>query len=127
MKIVNVTQYEAKNGKRFDTEKSCFEYDKFLELSDNIEMIRDEVNDFLSNPDNYADWVKYNSKVNHYCNSVRIEDDFDIVLEILYSKNSHYQLDEDFCIDQNKWYKFLDKYKKESYTRVSAPTYYWGK
>lgn len=126
MKIVNVTQYEAKNGRRFDTEENCFKYEKFLELSDNLELIRDEVNEFLSNSDNYADWVKH-SKVMHYCNSVRVDDDFDIALEILYSKNSCYQLDEDFCIDQNKWHKFLDKYKQDYYTRVSEPTYYWGK
>ena len=128
MKIVNCAQYEAKNGARFDDEKSCSEYEKFLDLSNNLELIRDEVNEFLSNSDNYDNWIKYsNSNINHYCNSVRVEDDFDVVLEILYSKSSHYQLDEDFCINQNKWYKFLDKYKREYYTEVSVPTYYWAK
>ena len=123
MKTVNSVQYEAANGVRFDTEQSCVEYEKFLELSDNLELIRDEVNEFLSNSDNYDDWAK---DVNHYCNSVRVDAEFDIVLEILYSKSSHYQLDEDFCINQTKWYKFLDKYKQDYYTRVSIPTFYWG-
>lgn len=124
MKMVNIMQYEAKNGMRFDTEKNCLEYEKFLELSDNLELIRYEVNEFLSNSYNYDDWAK---NVKHYCNSVRVDDSFDIVLEILYSKNSHYQLNEDFCVNQNKWYKFLDKYKHDYYTKVSAPSYYWGK
>lgn len=72
MKIVNITQYEAKDGVRFDTEKSCIKYEKFLELSDNLELIRDEVNAFLSDSDNYADWCKcnINSKNFHYCSNV---------------------------------------------------------
>lgn len=128
MKIVNVTQYEANDGRRFDTEKSCFEYEKFLELSTKLDMMKNEINEFLSNKNNYDDCIKddIDFKDFHYCSNIWVGIQ-NMSLEILVNKNSSYQLDENFCIDQNKWDKFLDKYKKEYYTCVSEPTYYWGK
>ena len=128
MKTVNITQYEAKNGVRFNDKNSCIKYEKFLELSDNLELIRDDVNQFLSDPDNYADWRRsnMNSKNFHYCSNVWVGEK-SMSLEILYNKNSHYQLDENFCVDQTKWYRFLKKYEIEFYTKINVPNYYWCK
>lgn len=128
MKIVNVIKYESIDGKQFDSEQKCLEYEKFLELSTKLDMIKNEVNEFLSNKDNYDDWIKddMNSKNFHYCSNVWVGET-NMSLEILYNKNSCYQLDENFCIDQTKWYKFLKKYETEYFTKISVPNYYWGK
>lgn len=128
MKIVTIIKYEANDGVLFDTEKKCLEYEKFLELSTKLDMIKNEVNEFLSNKDNYDDCIKddIDSKDFHYCSNIWVGIQ-NMSLEILVNKNSSYQLDENFCINQIKWYKFLEKYEQEYFTKILVPNYYWEK
>jgi len=125
MKEIKVSAYEAEDGKIFKTEKECIAYEATLNF-DKDELI-EKVNQFLSNIDNYDDWIKKRLGPDevHFCEDVFVNE-FYVKLYILEDEFGD-ELDESFCIDIDKWYDFLKTFEKDDGLIITLAGDYWVK
>ena len=122
-----ITVYETKDGKQFKDKEEAISYENFLELS--IENIKNEINIFLSNLDNYADWIRkddFTEEDTHFCNGVQ-KNNNKIYLTIVENKENSVELDENFLIDYDKWDEFKDSLVKKYNVEFKVPIWYWSK
>jgi len=122
-----ITVYETEDGKQFKNKEEAILHENFLKL--NEEDIKKEINEFLSNIDNYDSWVKkdnFSEEETHYCSNIRKENN-KIHLTIVENKDSCVELDEDFLIDFDKWNNYIDRITKKYNIEFKIPIWYWSK
>jgi len=130
MKEIKVTKYEANDGKIFNTLEDCLAWEKYILIDE--EELKNYINTFLSNSENYEEWVR-KSLINKHdfiqCYNIVSFDNSEIVFNLtlgyIDEEDEFMELDEDFCIDTDKWWEFRDYIKEKFGCEIKEQNYYW--
>ena len=133
MKSIKITQYQANDGRIFESEKDCKNYELFIEKS-NLDKVNEYINNFLKDISNYNEGSKdYIIEYNDYYVCYDISKKFDkegiyyIKMGTRNDIDRYIEIDEDFTIDYDKWSKFEKEFKEKFKGSLEIPYWYWSK
>ena len=133
MKEIKIIKYKSEDGKIFNEKTECQRWEKCIERADTIDdTIIKDINDFLSVSDNYGDWIKerINETDTTKCYGLHLGSHLGGTYEIVLGdgdEDGFIELDEDFCIDSDKWDNFIKELSVKYDCDFSIPYYYWSK
>jgi len=130
-----VIKYKTEDNCVFDTKEKAIQHEIFLSYG--LENLKNDINDFLKEKDNYNEWIKNywkNCKKEeesntefHFCASVSksIQNNYNIT--IYDTEESEIELDENFNIDMDKWYELKEDINLRFGINIIEPIHYWPK
>jgi hypothetical protein len=131
MKEIKTIKYESNDGRIFENKDHCIRWETCLALD--TEILRAEINKFLSNADNYEEWYQSQLRENSnydYCKEMHLGQrnggTYNLTLGNMY-EDGFVELDEDFAIDMDKWDAFYAEIKKKYNVNLDENMYYWPK
>jgi len=130
-----IKRYQTEDNCVFDTKEAAIQHEIFLSYG--LENLRNDINDFLKEKDNYDEWTRNYWKKHgreeefnlgfHFCASISKANHNNYDLTIYDTEESEIELDENFNIDMDKWHKFKKDIKNRFGINIRTPIYYWSK